>query len=139
MSGNNRTHDRRELACLRITPSCGSQPLPTYKLMLVSQGDNGWIEATQQVGRKRESWKVTVSLDEVNRQLDTLRNASLPAFPVSPMVCDGEYVELTIHGEFSNLTLGWWTMAPDGSDRLAEFADWLRGLAMPDEDEQDDD
>ncbi|OAI02235.1 hypothetical protein A1353_17145 [Methylomonas methanica] len=134
-----REYDRRELACLRITPSGYFQPAATHKLTLVQQGDNCWIETAEQLGRKRKQSRTSVAPETVAQQLELLRNASIPAFPISPLVCDGEYEELTIHGEFSNLTLGWWTIAPAGADGLAEFAGWLRGLGLPDEDDQEDD
>lgn len=135
----NRANDRRELACLRITPSGYFQPAATHKLTLVQQGDNCWIETTEQLGRKRKQSRTSVAPEAVAQQLERLRNATIPAFPISPLVCDGEYEELTIHGEYSTLTLGWWTMPPFGADALADFAGWLRGLGLPDEDDQDDD
>ena len=60
--------------------------------------------------------------------METLRNATLPAFPISPLVCDGEYVELRVCGTYANLTLGWWTIAPDGAEAYADFAAWLRDV-----------
>ena len=117
----NRANDRRELACLRITPSWGLTPLPTYKLNLVQQGDNCWIETVEQLGRKRKQKRTSVAPEVVAQQLERLRNATIPAFPISPLVCDGEYEELTIHGEYSTLTLGWWTMSPFGAEALADF------------------
>jgi hypothetical protein len=131
--------DRRELAYLRITPSGYFQPAATHKLTLVQQGENCWIETTEQRGRKHKQSRTSVAPEAVAQQLELLRNATIPAFPISPLVCDGEYEELTIHGEFSNLTLGWWTIAPAGADGLADFAGWLRGLGLPDEDDQEDD
>ncbi|ACD94569.1 hypothetical protein [Trichlorobacter lovleyi] len=130
--------DQIELARLRITPSCGFMPLSVHLLKLVQRGDAYHIQVTEQQGPSRKRWRVTVPADEVTQQLDLLRRATLPAFPVSPLVCDGEYVELTIHGEFSDLTLGWWTIAPDGAESLSDFADWMRKLALPDEEESDD-
>ena len=130
--------DTVELARLRITPSCGCFPLAVHLLKLLRRGDAYHIQVTEQQGQSRKRWRVAVPTEEVTRQLDLLRRSSLPAFPVSPLVCDGEYVELTIHGEFSNLTLGWWTIAPDGAESLNDFADWMRKLALPDEEESDD-
>ncbi len=131
--------DRLELARLRISPSWGTNPLPVITLKLVRQGEEWRIEATEQTGRSRKSWRVGVASAEVDRWLGRLRGATVPAFPVSPMVCDGEYVELTVHGEFSDLTLGWWTAPPEGADALADFALWLQELALPEEDESGED
>lgn len=108
--------DRRELACLRITPSYGLPPLPTNKLSLVQQAESYWIETIEQLGRKRKQKRTRVASEAVAQQLELLRNTNIPAFPVSPLVCDGSYLELTIHGECSNLTLGWLTIAPAGAD-----------------------
>ncbi len=126
--------DRIELARLKITPAWGILPLPAYKLTLVQQGTDFRIEACEQTGRLRKLWRVSVPPDEVAQHLNALRKATLPAFPVSPLVCDGEYVELTIRGEGSDLTLGWWTASPFGADALADFADWLCKLGLPTED-----
>jgi hypothetical protein len=135
----NRANDRCELASLRITPSYGLPPLPTNKLSLVQQGESYWIETIEQLGRKRKQSRTSVAPETVAQQLERLRNATIPAFPISPLVCDGEYEELTIYGEYSTLTLGWWTLSPFGADALADFAGWLRGLGLPDEDDQDHD
>ena len=120
--------DRIELARLKITPVWGILPLPAYKLTLVQQGTDFRVEACEQTGRLRKLWRVSVPPDEVTQHLNALRKATLPAFPVSPLVCDGEHVELTIRGEGSDLTLGWCTASPFGADALAGFADWLRKL-----------
>ena len=69
---------------------------------------------------------MAISAVAVQEQWDALKTCTVPAFPVSPMVSDGEYVELTIEGEQSTLTLGWWTIAPEGAEPVAAFADWLR-------------
>jgi hypothetical protein len=65
-------------------------------------------------------------------QLDHLKQLSIPAYPISPQICDGSYWKLTIKGEFSSLSLGWWTAAPQGAERLADFAEWLYGADFPD-------
>jgi hypothetical protein len=63
---------------------------------------------------------------EAQEQLVRLRRLTVPAYPVSPLVTDGEHLELTVEGQSSSLTLNWWTIAPDGAEGLAEFANWLR-------------
>lgn len=70
-----------------------------------------------------------VPLEEVTKKLHDLRKINVPAFPVSPLVMDGEYVELTIFGEHSTLSLGWWTIAPEGAEGICEFSEWLRSHA----------
>lgn len=132
--------DRLELARLRIRPASWGAvaPIQVHTVRLVGEGEEFRIETTEQTDHKRKRWWVTVSPGEATRQLDLLRKATVPAFPVSPLVCDGEYVELTIHGKYSDLTLGWWTMAPWGADALANFADWLRKLGLPGEEDDND-
>lgn len=70
----------------------------------------------------------------MEHQFDLLRNASVCAYPESPPMMDGEYVELTIHGVQANLTMGWWTAPPFGADALFEFSEWMRKLIFPDRD-----
>lgn len=43
-----------------------------------------------------------------------------------------------IEGEYSALTLGWWTIAPEGAEGVSEFADWLRETALGSEEEGSD-
>lgn len=131
--------DPFELARMSIHPSGYGDPLPLQTLKLIKQGDDYRVETTEQIGRKRKHWRAVVTPEDATRQMGLLRKASLPAFPISPLVCDGEYIELTIHGNFSDLTLGWWSAAPEGTDALADFSEWLRKLGLPDEDECDDD
>jgi hypothetical protein len=104
-----------------------------HTVALVQQGQQCRLETIEQLGRARKSWRIEVSPDDVAEKLQALRNATVPAFPVSPLVLDGEYVELTIRGEYSDLRLGWWTHPPFGADALADFADWLRKLGLPGE------
>ena len=80
--------------------------------------------------RKRKRWRVALNSTDVQQQIIKLKQASVPAFPVSPDVCDGEYIELTIQGEMSTLTLGWWTLPPEGAEEVAAFANWLREQAV---------
>jgi len=63
--------------------------------------------------------------------MKSLERATVPAYPRSTAALDGEYVELTIHGEQADLTVGWWTDPPNGAETVARFADWLqkRGLS----------
>lgn len=123
--------NRKTLARLRIMPSWGCAPLPTASLRLVQEGGECRIETTVQTGRRRKYWRVVVSPSDVDEQLALLRDSRIPAYPVSPMVCDGEYVELAIPGEFANLTVGWWTEPPQGAETLAAFSEWLRRLGLP--------
>jgi hypothetical protein len=126
--------DKQEIAELTITPSSGpGPPLPTYRLGLVQIGDEFLIEATRQLGESESRESLKVDREAANREVLKLKQAKIPAFPKSPLVCDGEYVELCIHGEYSDLTLGWWTVAPDGAESLADFADWMRTIGLPDD------
>jgi hypothetical protein len=54
-------------------------------------------------------------------------------------VCDGEYVEVTVHGEYADLTMGWWTHPPEGADALFDFSEWMRRLIYPDRDDPSED
>jgi len=83
------------------------------------------------MGRSQSRQSFKVNREAANREVLKLKQAKIPAFPKSPLVCDGEYVELCIHGEYADLTLGWWTVAPDGAESLADFADWMRSIGFP--------
>jgi len=105
---------------------------------LVQRGQQFRVETNVQRGRTRKSWRIDVSPGEVEEQLQLLKKATVPAFPIGRPVCDGAYVELTIEGESSALTLGWWTMAPEEAEVLSDFADWLRKLGLPGEEDDDE-
>ena len=130
--------DRVQLARLRITPSGGAFPLPVHTVVLTKQGQQYRVETIEQHGRARKTWRIEVPATEAVEKLQGLKLATVPAFPISPLVCDGEYVELTINGEFSALTLGWWTIAPEGAQTLSDFAEWLRALGLPSQDDNDE-
>lgn len=130
--------DRIELARLKITPCGMCQPVTVQTLKLFQQGKKCFIETTERSNQSRKCWQVNVPFSDVTQRLENLRKVTIPAFPVSPLVCDGEYVELTIHGEFSKLTLGWWTISPEGTEELSNFADWLQDLVFPDGDDIDE-
>lgn len=130
--------DRVQLARLRITPSGGMFPLPVHTVILAKQGQQYRVETIEQRGRARKTWRIEIPATEVAEKFQRLKLATVPAFPVSPLVCDGEYVELTINGEYSTLTLGWWTIAPEGAETLSDFADWLRALGLPSQDDDNE-
>jgi len=111
---------------MRIQSSWGTYPIPAHTIRLIQSGGIYRIATTQQTGRERRTWRIDLPANEATEQLELLRKASLPAFPVSPHVCDGDWIELTIHGELCDLTLNWCGNAPEGADALAGFADWLR-------------
>lgn len=129
--------DRRVFARLRITP-CGLFDSSAHTITL-EQIDGAFFIAVVERDlrtRKQSRRRMAISAAAVQEQWDALKKCTVPAFPVSPMVCDGEYVELTIKGEQSTLTLGWWTIAPEGAQPVATFADWLREEGL-DHDEND--
>jgi hypothetical protein len=112
------------------------------RIVLARVGETHRLEVTERTSETRRRWSVEVSAEEVERQFATLKQARVPAFPVSPMVCDGAYYELTIPGECSQLRLSWWTIAPEGAWELADFADWMEkraGLSEGDEEELEGD
>ena len=130
--------DKQEIAMLTITPSYGPGPLiPKYRLRLTQIGDEFLIEAMMQLGRSQSRKSFKVDKEAANREILKLKQAKIPAFPESRLVCDGEHIELCIHGESADLTLGWWTAAPEGAEALADFADWVRSIGWP-EDADDD-
>ena len=124
--------DKQVIARLTIIPSWG--PFPTkYRLRLLQTGDEFLIEATTQLARNQSRKSFKVDKEAAHREVLKLKQAKIPAFPNGEMVCDGEYVELCIHGEYADLTLGWWTVAPNGAESLADFADWMRTIGLPDD------
>lgn len=125
--------DKQEFAKLTITPSWGPTPIPTYRLRLNQIGDDFLIEATTQFGRRQSRKSYKVDKEAAHREMLKLKQAKTPAFPESDMVCDGEYIELCIHGKHADLTLGWWTAAPEGAHSLADFADWMRSIGLPED------
>ncbi|MDT8445188.1 MAG: hypothetical protein RQ722_12910 [Desulfuromonadales bacterium] len=122
-------NDRTELARLTVTPSFGAFSLAKLRLKLIQQGNKCIVEETEQQGRSSKRHRIMVPLEEVTQRFHDLKKVNIPAFPVSPLVMDGEYVELTIFGEHSTLSLGWWTTAPEGAEGIREFAEWLRSHA----------
>lgn len=132
--------DRRVLAQLRITP-CGLFE-PIIQTITLEQVDAAYRVAVierNRLTRKQSRHRVDVSAALVQERLAALKQLTVPAFPVSPMVCDGEYVELQVEGEYSTLTIGWWTIAPEGAEGVAEFADWLREAGLGCEEQEDGD
>lgn len=130
----------RVLARLRITP-CGmfdrGRGITTICL---EQRDADFSISVLERGsmtRKQSRRRVAVDGALVQARLARLKQSTVPAFPVSPMVSDGSYVELMIKGELSTLTLGWWTIAPDGAEAAADFADWLEEIGLPREQGQE--
>jgi len=116
--------ERRMLATLVITPA--GPCLPTvHRIVLARVGEGYRLEVTEKTLEGRRRGTVDVASDEVERRLAALRRATVPAFPVSPEVCDGSHYELTIAGVHSELRLSWWTIAPDGTEDLAQFANWM--------------
>jgi len=117
------------LARVRIRPSWGTFPLTNRSIALVQHVETYQIKTIKQPGKNRTVWQKEIPSIEVIKRLDKLRSAKIPAFPISPSVCDGSYIELTIYGELSTVMLGWWTIAPDGADEVADFADWLCNIS----------
>ena len=119
--------ERFVLARLRIKPAFGFIH-EGYTVSLEQNRSDYYLAVVECDGQtnKKSRRRVALSEIEVQEQLASLKQATVPAFPVSPEVCDGSYIELTVKGEFSTLTLGWWTIAPQGAERFSEFADWMR-------------
>ena len=122
---------RDPVARLRVTPSfgCGPQKL-TLTLVQLNGSFRLEVQDSRYFSNDKKRWRVALNTTDVQQQIIKLKQASVPAFPVSPDVCDGAYIELTIQGEMSTLTLGWWTLPPEGAEEVAAFANWLREQAV---------
>lgn len=123
--------EREPIARLRITPSMGCGPRElTISLVQLKGSFRLDVQNSIEYSNRKKRWRVALASTDVQQQITKLKQVSVPAFPVSPSVEDGEYIELTIHGEMSTLTLGWWTLPPEGAEEVAAFADWLREQAV---------
>jgi len=114
---------------------CGLGPPASSSFELGRWGDSYRITCKNDFDGERTDTFCDVTVLEVGRQFDLLRLATVCAYPISPLVCDGEYVEVTVHGEYADLTMGWWTDPPHGADALFDFSEWMRQLIDPDRDE----
>ncbi|SDU27574.1 hypothetical protein SAMN05216296_2795 [Pseudomonas pohangensis] len=124
------------IARLRITPSFGCGPQHrTLKLVQINGNFRLDVQDWRKFGSNQKQ-RIPLIAADVQQQIAMLKQASITAFPVSPMVCDGAYIELTIYGESSTLNLGWWTIAPEGAEAVKAFADWLTAKAKPIDDEE---
>jgi len=100
-------------------------PLPVWTSTLVKSQDGYYIERDEQRGRSHKRSRTEVTALEVDHQFDRLRTATVPAYPASPMVCDGGYMGLLISADRANLAFGWWTGVPGGAEAVTDFAQWL--------------
>ncbi len=125
-------YETTRLAKLKLTPS-GLFDRLQLTIYLVESRGRFQLRALERhlVDNRQKRWRVNVAADIAEQQLAALRTATIPALPVSPVVCDGEFIELTVYGQQSTLTLGWWTISPDGAETLGAFADWMHRLAVP--------
>jgi len=132
--------DSKTLIRLRIVP-CGLFEPVSHTMTLVRLADSYRLNVVERNGisKKQRRWRVDLVASEVDSRLAALRQTTVPAFPVSPMVCDGEYIEMTVEGDYSTLALGWWTIAPEGAEVFAEFSDWIREAGLGNEDESEND
>lgn len=119
--------DLQVFARLRVTPAGGVTPISqTYTLQLQHDTFRILFVERDGVSKRHTRRYVTLAAAEAQEQLARLQRLTIPAYPVSPVVSDGEHLEVTVEGHSSSLTLSWWTIAPDGAEGLAEFAHWLR-------------
>jgi hypothetical protein len=112
------------IAKLRITPAMGAGPSNTTYWLRCSRGSY-FIDIIQTNYGQIERHRVPIDSIEVKHQLLMLRQATVPAFPVTPPTFDGEHIELTIEGEYSSMCMSWWTVAPQGAEALLEFINWM--------------
>lgn len=119
--------DLQVLARLRVTPAGGATPSSQAYTLQRLQNSFRVLVVERNGDSKRQTRRyVPVAAAEAQEQLASLRRLTVPAYPVSQRVTDGERLELTVEGQSSSLTLNWWTIAPDGAEGLVEFANWLR-------------
>lgn len=121
-------------ASITVTPAMGPPARTHY--VLKRRGMAYRVTCNSVINGVSTKVFCNVSAQEVDHQFDLLRQATVCAYPVSPLVCDGEYVKVTIHGLYADLILGWWTAAPEGADAVWDFADWMRELINPERDKE---
>ena len=129
--------DRHVIARLSIEP-CGLFERVKHTISLVSLDSNYRLEVLERdyLERKKKRRFFALNKTEVDEQLAILRDATVPAFPVSESVCDGWYSELMVTGENSTITLGWWVLTPKGAEKFVDFACWLEKAAGLGDDEE---
>ena len=117
---------RRQIAKVKDEPAFGVPPSTKETYQLYEKNERHLLQQTTAVEQHRTRSIIPRPNNEVAKWLDSLRGATVTAMPISRLVCDGEYLELRIEGEQSNMTLGWWTIEPEGAELLAAFAVWRR-------------
>jgi len=98
-----------------------------------------FLERTEVQGQRRTRKTIQPEPEAVASWPAALRNATVPAMPVSPPVCDGSHIELRIEGEGATLTLCWWALAPEGAEVLGEFSEWMQAAWPEDLTDPEDD
>lgn len=116
------------LVTLTITPAMGPYGDRTRVRLVRSSAGFHAVSAVYSATDKRVS-RADIPESVAEAWLARLRKARVPAIPVSDVVLDGEFVELSIAGTCADLKLSYWTVAPAGCEDIAEFVDWLRSFA----------
>lgn len=116
------------LATLTITPAMG--PSGDRTQVRLARSSAGFrVDATIYRGSEKQVSRANISDSVAEARLARLKDARVPAIPISDVVLDGEFVEILIVGTCADLKLSYWTAAPAGCDDIAEFVDWLRSFA----------
>jgi hypothetical protein len=126
----NKMIEKMTLVKLRISPNFPGSGIKSRTYTLVKEPNKYSAQATiQELSGASKSWRVDIPDDAFNQQWSKIKKAKLPAFPVSPHVLDGRYIELTIYGEHASLNMSWWTEAPKGAKALEDFSGWLEHVS----------
>lgn len=84
------------------------------------------IECYIQEGKSRTKRDTASFCDgEANVWVDKLAKTSIPVISQGFDVLDGEYIELFLAGDSSNLKIFWHSVPPSGCEVLGDFVDWL--------------
>ena len=119
------------LAQLRTKSLWGVMPLPVHTLKLTKAGDGYRLTTTESRGKSSKRWHIDIAAAEVESQLESLRHATMPAYPVCHPICDGGYTELLIQGEGFQYQYSWLSAMPENFDVLQGFIAWMTKLGLP--------
>jgi hypothetical protein len=109
---------------------------------LICRDGQYFLEISDDRNEGTNYWQQAVPAEEAKHWLNEISRLCIPLRLEGAPRADGYQCVVTIHGESSQLSVGWWEIAPRGCEVLQDLADWVlhwsAASALPTDDERAD-
>lgn len=119
------SHAKSVLVEVRSFPQGNGPSSLVRSSALICRDGKYFVDVTDDEDENTNYWQQPVPTNEAEHWLDLISRLSIPLRLSGEPDDEGGQCVVTIHGQNSQFSIGWWDIAPQGCELLQDLADWV--------------